>query len=112
MNVCCIAAVVEDSGFFSLGVFKYVVCLCKGYDGWCVLCLYCRACSSARVGKCECFVMQMVYVCVLCVSGGSFQCCVLHGMQLVNTGRRCKRRPYVRGILQSRSHDCLVGSHE
>ena len=25
-------------------------------------------------GKCECFVMQMLYVCVLCAS----QCCVLH----------------------------------
>ena len=30
-NVCCIAAVVENS-FFSLGVLKYVVCLCRGCD--------------------------------------------------------------------------------
>ena len=30
----------------------------------------------------------------------------------VNAGCRCKRRPYGRGILQSRSHNCLVGSHE
>ena len=29
-NVCCVAAVVKDSVFFSLGVLKYVVCLCKG----------------------------------------------------------------------------------
>ena len=29
-------------------------------------------------GKCECFVMQMLYVCVLCVSCGSSQCCVRH----------------------------------
>ena len=28
-NVCCVAAVVKDSGF-SLAVLKYVVCLCKG----------------------------------------------------------------------------------
>ena len=28
-------------------------------------------------------------------------------LQFVNAGRRCKRRPYRRGILQSRSHDCL-----
>ena len=35
-------------------------------------------------GKYECFVMQMLYVRVLCA----------------------------RGILQSRSHDCLIGSHE
>ena len=27
-------------------------------------------------GKCECFVIQMVYVCVLCASCGSSQCCM------------------------------------
>ena len=32
-NVCCVAAVVKNS-FFSLGVLKYVVCLCRGCDGW------------------------------------------------------------------------------
>ena len=63
-------------------------------------------------GKCECFVMQMFYVCVLCVSCGSSQYCVLHVLQLVNAGRGCKRRPYGRGILQSWSHNCLVSSHE
>ena len=35
-NVLCVATVVEDSDFFSLGVWKYVVCLCKGCDGCCV----------------------------------------------------------------------------
>ena len=34
-NVCCITAA-KDSVFFSLGVLKYVVCLCKGCDGCCV----------------------------------------------------------------------------
>ena len=29
-------------------------------------------------GECECFVMQMLYVCVLCASCGSSQCCVLN----------------------------------
>ena len=29
--------------FFSLGVLKYVVCLCKGCNGCCVFCLYCEA---------------------------------------------------------------------
>ena len=62
-------------------------------------------------GKYECFVMQM-YVCVLCASYGSSQCCVLHDLQFVDVGGGCKRRPYGRGILQSRSHDCLIGSHE
>ena len=47
-------------------------------------------------GECECFVMQMLYVCVLCAS----------------CGRGCNRRPYRRGILQSRSHNCFIGSHE
>ena len=35
-NVCCVAAVVEDSRFLSLGMLKYIVCLCKGCDGCCV----------------------------------------------------------------------------
>ena len=59
-------------------------------------------------GKYECFVMQLFYVCVLCASCGSSQCCVLHDLQFVND-RRCKRQPYGRGILQNRSHDCLIG---
>ena len=62
--------------------------------------------------KCECLVMQMVYVCVLYASCGSPQCCVLHDFQFVNAGRGFKRRLYGRDILQSRSHDCLVGNHE
>ena len=37
-------------------------------------------------GKYECFVMQMLYVCVLCASCGSTQCCVLHDLHFVNTG--------------------------
>ena len=40
--MCCLAAVVEDNVFFSLGVLKYVVCLCKWCDGCCVVCLYCN----------------------------------------------------------------------
>ena len=48
----------------------------------------------------------------LCASCGSSQCCVLHDLQFVNAGRGCNRRPYRRGILQSRSHNCFIGSHE
>ena len=33
-------------------------------------------------GKCECFVMQMLYVCVLCASCVSSQFCVLHDLRL------------------------------
>ena len=63
-------------------------------------------------GKYECFVMQMLYVCVLCASCGSSQCCIRHDLPFVNAGLGCKRRPYGRGILQSLSHDCLISSHE
>ena len=28
-NVYCVAAVVENSGFLSIGVLKYVACLCR-----------------------------------------------------------------------------------
>ena len=36
-------------------------------------------------GKYECFVMQMLYVCVLCASCGSSQCCIL--LMLVEDAR-------------------------
>ena len=38
-------------------------------------------------GKCECFFMQMLYVCVLCSFCRSSQCFVLHDFQFVNAGR-------------------------
>ena len=48
-NVCCVAAVGKDS-VFSLGVLKYVVCLCKGCDGCCVfVCIVTRGAVGARV---------------------------------------------------------------
>ena len=34
-------------------------------------------------GECECFVMKMLYVCVICVSCGSSQFCVLHDLLLL-----------------------------
>ena len=54
-NVCCVAAVVKNSVFYSLGVLKYVVCLCRGCDGCCVFCLYCEAWSC----RCSCMTMTM-----------------------------------------------------
>ena len=41
-----------------------------------------------------------------------WQFSILHDLQFVNAGRRCKMRPYERGILQSQFHDCLIGSQE
>ena len=61
-------------------------------------------------GKYECFVMQMLYVCVLCASCGSSEYSILHDLQFVNAGRGRKRRPYRRDILMT--HDCLIGNHE
>ena len=49
-NGCCVAAVVKDSGFLSLGVLTYVVCLCKGCDG-CLFCIVTRGAVDARVWK-------------------------------------------------------------
>ena len=45
--------------------------------------------------------MQM-YVCVLCVSCSSSQCCIMHDLQFVNAGRGSKRRPYGRSMLVER----------
>ena len=44
--------------------------------------------------------------------GGIVVMDVMHDLPFVNAGRGCKMRPYGRGILQNRSHGCLVGSHE
>ena len=41
-------------------------------------------------GKHECFVMQMMYVCVLCASCSSSQCCILHDLWFVHAGQECK----------------------
>ena len=43
-------------------------------------------------GKYECFVMQMLYVCVLCASCDSSQCCILLDVQFFNAGLGYKRR--------------------
>ena len=54
------------------------------------ICIVRRVTVCARVwevGKCECFVMQMLYVCVLCASWVSPQCCVLRYLQFVNADR-------------------------
>ena len=86
-----------------------MLCVCVGdvMDVVFSVCIVRRGAVGARVWECECFVMQMLYICVLCASCGSSQCCVLHDLQFVNA-----RRPYRRGILQSRSQNGFIGSHE
>ena len=82
--------------------------------GCCVFCLYCEAWSW----KCSCMGSMSVSSCRCCM----FVSCVhpvavlnaafFMTFRLLNAGRGCKRGPYETGILQSRSHDCIVGSHE
>ena len=62
-NVCCVAAVVEASGFLSHGVLNYVVCLCKGCDGCCVFSLYCGAWCC----RCSCMGSMSVSSCICCM---------------------------------------------
>ena len=62
-----------------------------------------RILGSVSVSSCRCCMVA---------SCGCSQCCIPHNLQFLNAGRGCKRRPYGRAILQSRSHDCLIGSHE
>ena len=87
------------------------VCVVDVMDVVFSVCIVMRGAAGARVRE-VCFVMQMLYVCVVCTSCGSSRCCFLHDLQFVNAGRGCKRRPYGRGILQSWSHNCIIGSHE
>ena len=76
------------------------VCVREVMDVVFSVCIVTRGAVGARVWKYECFVMQLLYVCVLCASCGSSQCCILHYLQFVNAGRGCKGRRYERGILQ------------
>ena len=45
-------------------------------------------------GKDVGFIMQMLYVRVMCTSRASSLSCVLHDLQFVDAGRGCHRRPY------------------
>ena len=62
-------------GFLSLGVLKYVVCLCRGCDGWCVFCLYCEAWNC----RCSCMGSVSISSCRCCM----FLSCV-HPMAVLN----------------------------
>ena len=72
-NVCCLAAVVKDSCFISLGVLKCVVCLCKGCDGCCVFCLYCDAWSC----RCSCMFVSCVHPVAVLNSAFCMTCSLL-----------------------------------
>ena len=66
-NVCRVSVDVKDR-VFSLGVLKYVACLCEESDGCCVFCLYCDAWSSRcscmgsmSVSSCRCMIVSCVH---------------------------------------------------
>ena len=61
--------------FFSLGVLKYVVRLCRGCDGCCIFCLYCEAWSC----RCSCMGSVSVSSCRCCM----FVSCV-HPVAVIN----------------------------
>ena len=62
--------------------------------------------GSVSVSSCRCC---MFVSCVHPVAVLNAAFCMT---QFVNAGRGCNRPPYRRGILQSRSHNCFIGSHE
>ena len=75
-NVCCVAPLLKIGLIFSLGVLKYVVCLCSGCDGCCVFCLYYEAWSC----RCSCMGSVSVSSCICCI----FVSCV-HPVAVLNT---------------------------
>ena len=77
-------------------------------DSVCYVCVVTCGAVCARMGSmsvlsCICFSLYLV--CIL----WQFS---MHDLQFVNADRGCKRRPYGRGILQIRAHECLICSHE
>ena len=60
--------------------------------------------GSMNVSSCRCCIFLS---CVHSVSVLNDAFC-MHDLQFVNAGQGCNRRPYGIGILQTRSHDCLI----
>ena len=112
-NVCCVAAVVKDN--FSLGVLKYDICLYNGCDGCCVFCLYCDAWSC----RCSCMGSMSVSSCRWCMfvywvhplAGFNAAFCMTCSLLMLVEDARDNNTIW-KGMLQSGSHDCFIGSHE
>ena len=58
----------------------------------------------------QCMRCRMFVTCVHPVAVLNAVFCMTCSL-LMLAGRGCKKRPYGRGILQSQSHDCLIGRH-
>ena len=62
-------------------------------------------------GKCECFIIEMLYVGVLCASHSSTHasfCMTCHLIMLIEDARG----DHMEEAYTRAGHDCLVGSHE
>ena len=79
-----------------------MLCFCLYCDMWSCRC---SCMGSMSVLSCRCMFVSCVHP--VAVLNAAF--CMT---PFVNAGRGCKRRPYGRGILQSRFYDYIVGSHE
>ena len=90
-EACCVAAVVKDAGVLSLGLLNYVVFS---------VCIVAWSWTSVSVSLCRCIFVSCVHP-VAVLNAAFYMTSSL--LMLVEDGR---------GILQSRSHDCLVSSHE
>ena len=103
-NVCCATVVVKDN----LAVLKCVVCLCKGCDGCCVFCLYWEVWSY----RISCMGMMSVLSCRWCMFVSYVHPIAVLNAEFCITCCLLMLVEYGRDILHSRSHDCLIGSHE
>ena len=107
-NVCCVAPLLKIV-FLTLECWSMLYFCVRGmYDECCVLCLYWDAWSC----RWSCMCSMSVSSCRWCM----FVSCV-HPVAVLNAAfcMTCSLLMLVedaRGILQSRSHDCLIGSHE
>ena len=90
-----------------------MLCVCVG-DVMDVVffCLYCQAWSCRMIvyGKCECFRHADVVSCVYPVAVLNAAFCMTCSLLMLIAD--AIGRPYRRGILQSRSHNCFTGSYE
>ena len=64
--------------------------------------------GSVSVSSCICCMFVSCVHPVAVLNAAFCMTCSL----LMLVGRGCNRRPYRRGILQCRSHNCFIGSHE
>ena len=86
---------------FSLGVVRYVVCMCKGCDGCCALCLNCESwCSHMvimSVSSCKCFMLvSCVHIVAVLIAAFCMTCTLfmLYDLHFVYAGRGCKEGSY------------------